>query len=102
MTYEYDSYRKNVLIRNQGKDCYPEILHKGDKQWSRLYAYYDNPDDMYVRAVYLGQGCWEDMDFISEEEAEEILRSWGYNCNPPEAPGVHLEKKEDKNDENNQ
>ncbi len=91
MSYEYDSYRKNVLIRNQGKDYFPEILHKGDKQWNLLVAYHDNPDDLYVRAVYLGQGCWEDLDFISDEEAERILKEWGYDQNPPEAPGVHLD-----------
>ena len=92
MTYEYDSCRKNVLIRIQGDDCFPEILHKGDEQWSLLLAYYNNPDDLYVRAVLFGEGCWEDLDFISEEKAEEILKSWGYKCNPPEASVVHYEK----------
>ena len=52
MRYEYDSYRKNVLIRNQGNGYFPEIIHKGDKQWSvysgsvvktKIQAFYNEP-----------------------------------------------------------
>ena len=92
MDYEYDSYRKSVLIRNQGKDYYPEILHKGDNQWSVLAPKPNDPDESYTRAVWLGQGCWENLDLISEEEAERILKEWGYDQNPPEAEGVHIGK----------
>lgn len=32
-----------------------------------------NRDEEYCRAVYLGQGCWEDLRRINESEALEIL-----------------------------
>lgn len=54
----------------------------------------NDEDELYTRAVWLGEGCWEDLDEITEEEAEQVLRDWGYSQNPPEAQGAHYEKAE--------
>lgn len=94
MYYQYDSQYKNVLIRTaQGR--FPEILHKGDKQWSILAPKPNDPDDMYTRATNLGGGCWERLDDIDEDMAENILKEWGYDDNPPEADGVLIPEKID-------
>lgn len=80
MHYQYDSQHKNVLIRTaQGR--FPEILHKGDKQWSILASKPNDPDDMYTRATNLGGDCWERLDDIDEDMAENILKEWGYDAN---------------------
>ena len=83
--YEYDFRTKNVLIRKLDKDSPPEILHKGDEKWEILAPRLDYKDESYCRAIYLGQGCWEDLERITEEKAEEILKQWGYTENPPSA-----------------
>ncbi|WP_029232226.1 hypothetical protein [Butyrivibrio sp. VCB2006] len=83
MRYEYDFRYKDVLIRKRGNGLTPEILHKGDTKWSELIPRPDYKDESYARAVYLGQGCWENLETISDEEAEDILKSWGYDVNPP-------------------
>ena len=92
MYYQYDSQYKNVLIRTaQGR--FPEILHKGDKQWNVLAPKPNDPDEMYTRAIYLGGGCWERLDDIDEDRAEIILKEWGYDTNPPEAESVLIPEK---------
>lgn len=78
--YEYDYAFDDVLIRIEN-DSRPEILHKGDRHWE----YLDGKDDMYFRAIFLGQGCWEDLIKVSEAEAEKFLKRWGYTENPPSA-----------------
>ena len=85
MSYEYDSEFNNVLIRKRRNGLFPEILHKGDAKWSVLVPQPDYMDESYARAVYIGQGCWENLKTITDEEAEDILRSWGYDENPPAA-----------------
>ena len=55
MSYSYDKFSKDVLIRKISDELGPEILHKGDKQWSRLRPREDYRDEEYCRAVYLGQ-----------------------------------------------
>lgn len=93
MYYQYDSHYKNVLIRTaQGR--FPEILHKGDKQWNILAPKPNDPDEMYTRAVYLGGGCWERLDDVEEDDVEAILKKWGYEVAPPEADGVLMPEKE--------
>ncbi len=79
--YWYDYFDKDVLIRYIGEG--PEILHKGDECWSHLTPRPDYKDELYCRAIYLGQGCWECLRSIDEAEALEILREWGYTENPP-------------------
>lgn len=83
MSYSYDKFTKDVLIRKISDELGPEILHKGDKYWSRLRPREDYKDEEYCRAIYLGQGCWEDLRRINELEALEIIREWGYEENPP-------------------
>ena len=81
MIYHYDSYNKNVLIRERGNGNYPEILHKGDDQWSDLKPHPNDKDELYTRAIWLGEGCWEWLDSITEQQAQEILEEWGYEGN---------------------
>ena len=83
MSYSYDKFSKDVLIRSIDDEIGPEILHKGDTQWSPLRPREDYKDEEYCRAIYLGQGCWEDLLRIDETEALEILREWGYEEVPP-------------------
>lgn len=60
---------------------------RGDKQWKALYPKPDpNPDELYTRAIWLGEGCWECLDDITEQEAEKILKEWGYIEMPPGDP----------------
>ncbi len=73
--YEYDSERQ-VLIKCSSGDS-PKIIRKGKLSWQELGA----QDDQYARAIFLGQGCWERLDTISEEEALQILKEWGYFYN---------------------
>ena len=71
--YEYDAER-NILIKcSSGK--LPKILRKSDLIWRDLGP----QDESYARAIFLGQGCWERLDTISEEEAYRILTQWGYS-----------------------
>jgi hypothetical protein len=44
-----------------------------------LWRYLGPDDDRYARAIYLGQGCWDDLTTITEEEGDRILREWGYS-----------------------
>ncbi len=83
MPYSFDRVSKSVLIRELSEEGWPEILHKGDKCWSPLRPRPDFKDEDYCRAVYLGQGCWEDLQSIDETEALKILHEWGYEENPP-------------------
>lgn len=78
--YQYDYVNKDVLIRRKDGETPPEILHRGDKEWEKLYPRPDYKDEDYCRAVYLGQGCWEDLKNITPEEAEIILAEWGYSA----------------------
>lgn len=83
--YQYDFVSKDVLIRRLDDENVPEILHKGDERWDILSPSADYKDEEYCRAVYLGQGCWEDLKFITEDEAAAILKEWGYTEDPPRA-----------------
>ena len=75
--YEYDYVFKDVLIRtvDTETDYSIEILHKGQTEWEPLMP--GSEDDSYARAILLGQGCWEDLKRITEEEANAILAEWG-------------------------
>ena len=83
--YEIDSRTENVLIRRLHGAPAPEILHKGDREWEWLVPGEDYKNERYCRAWYLGQGCWEDLDEISEEEAMDVLKQWGYTDDPQKA-----------------
>lgn len=84
-SYQYDYRFKDVLIRHLDGETSPEILHKGDVKWEILRPRPDYKDESYCRAVFLGQGCWEDLKRITEEEALQILGEWGYSEMPPAA-----------------
>ena len=83
--YEYDYVSEDVLIRQLDGETTPEILHKGDTKWEYLRPRPDYKDESYCRAVYLGQGCWEDLKTINQDEADKILKQWGYTEDPPKA-----------------
>lgn len=73
MYYEYDS-KCEVLIR-MGEGKLPEICKKSDPEWKLLLSG-SAENEQYARAVYLGQGCWERLRDVSEEEAILILKKW--------------------------
>lgn len=76
--YEYDEKRKaliKVLVEER-----PKIIKENDLCWRVL----DGNHDSYLRAIYLGQGCWDDLVTVTEEEAQKILKEWGY------APGKRI------------
>ena len=81
--YRYDYSTGKVLIRRLENNLRYEILHKGDNCWHRLGPRSDYKDEDYCRAVFLGQGCWNDLKQITKEECDLILKEWGYSENPP-------------------
>ncbi|MBQ3755873.1 MAG: hypothetical protein II873_01995 [Oscillospiraceae bacterium] len=70
--YEYD-WECEVLIRIP-REGLPKIFYRQEMQWRD----FDAADELYDRAIYLGQGCWERLRSIEEEEALQILKDWGY------------------------
>ncbi len=73
--YIYDYTFKDVLIRIP-EDGFPEIIHKGDTEWTRVYA--GGNDDDYARAIKFEEGCWQDLKDVTYDEAMEILEEWGF------------------------
>ncbi len=71
-SYEYDQERE-VLVRHD-KNGLPMLMRKSDLVWESVL---DSKNDMYGRAIFLGQGCWDRLNDISSEEAEKILAEWG-------------------------
>ena len=69
--YEYDETCQ-VMIRVSSEES-PKIMEETNPVWREL----GKEDDMYARAIYMGQGCWEDLRTITAEEAEEVLHRWG-------------------------
>ena len=69
--YEYDSER-GAMVR-PSDDGMPLIIRKREPRWKALGGL----DDSYSRAIYIGQGCWERLDTIDEEKAQQILKEWG-------------------------
>ncbi len=51
----------------------PKIMRKSDPVWRS----FGPQDDPYMRAIFLGQGCWERLDSISEDRARRIMEAWG-------------------------
>lgn len=70
--YEYDAER-GVLIRCPSEGM-PKIMDKSSLVWRD----FGPQDDPYLRAILMGQGCWERLDTISSAEAERVLTEWGY------------------------
>lgn len=71
--FEFDSERQ-VLIKCSSEDC-PKIIEKDNLVWRD----FGPQDESYARAIFLGQGCWERLDTISEENAHRVLMQWGYS-----------------------
>ena len=70
--YHYDE-GSGVLIRYR-TDHKLFVLEKRTLSW-RPFDY--EKDDSYGRAIFLGQGCWEDLEIIDEKEALKIIEEWG-------------------------
>ena len=70
--YEYDAAGQ-VLIKCSSGEL-PKIITKDNPVWRN----FGPEDDSYARAIFLGQGCWERLETISEEDAQRILKEWGY------------------------
>ena len=66
---------KIVAIVRYTHKMEPEVLRKNDLKWTSIS---DPNNNSYARAYFLGQGCWEDLYEISEEEANDLLNEWGY------------------------
>ena len=73
MYYQYDTYTNDAIIRIPDGGL-PEIMNKSELCWRHLNSF----EEPYLRAIYLGQGCWEYLETIDEEKAKQILREWGY------------------------
>ena len=71
--YEFDAERQ-VLIKCSSEDS-PKIIEKSNLHWRDFGA----QDEAYARAIFLGQGCWERLDSITEDEVQTILTRWGYS-----------------------
>ena len=71
--FEYDAERQ-VLIKCSSEEL-PKIIDKNNLIWRELGP----QDESYAKAIYLGQGCWERLDTITEEKAQRILTEWGYS-----------------------
>ena len=71
--YEFDA-EMQVLIKYSSKDS-PKIIEKNNLLWRDFGV----QDESYARAIFLGQGCWERLDSITEDEAQAILTRWGYS-----------------------
>ncbi|MDD6219816.1 MAG: hypothetical protein PUB85_02335 [Clostridia bacterium] len=67
--FEYDKSFDVLIIKND-VGVYKQI----EKADFRLNNFED--DGEYMRAIFLGQGCWERLEEISKEKAIEILKSW--------------------------
>lgn len=67
--YEYDSESK-VLIKIPQNEL-PKQCSKSNPVWTDL-----ENDSPYMRAIFLGQGCWERLDTVSEEKALSLLNEW--------------------------
>lgn len=74
-SYEYDATCE-VLIMIPS-DSRPKIMRRNSLQWND----FGERDEQYAKAIFLGQGCWERLDTISEEQAQQILVKWGYSSN---------------------
>lgn len=68
--YEYDEKRQVLIKLSPGES--PRIIKRGEPSWRA----FDPEDDRYARAIYQGQGCWEDLVTITAQEGEKILDTW--------------------------
>ena len=71
MHYEYDE-ECQVLIDTNGL---MQVIENDGLGWRELGPEYEQ----YARAICRGQGCWERLESITEKQAKEILKSWGYD-----------------------
>ena len=71
MHYEYDE-ECQVLINTDGL---MQVIRNDGLGWRELGPEYEQ----YARAICRGQGCWERLESITEKQAKEILKSWGYD-----------------------
>ena len=69
--YEYDD-KAQVFIRIPTRGS-PMVASRTEPHWGNLGSKYES----YAQAIYRGQGCWDRLDTISEEKAQEILKEWG-------------------------
>ena len=65
--YEYDA-EMQILVKIPAYRGLPTVISKRVPHWGDLGPEYES----YARAIYLGQGCWERLETISEERAQKI------------------------------
>ena len=61
------------MIRIPRDDRLPMIFYRSEMCWRD----FEPQDELFDRAIYLGQGCWERLHTIEEKEALQILEAWG-------------------------
>ncbi len=71
-TYEYNQRGEALLGHTKTHEHI--ILRKSEPRWKDLAGC----DDLYSRAIYIGQGCWDELDDISKEDAARLLKEWGH------------------------
>lgn len=67
--YQYDR-KAEVLIKTEPRRM-PVQCSKKEPVWK----YLEN-DGNYMRAIYLGEGCWEQLETITEETAQKLIEEW--------------------------
>ena len=65
----------DIIIQMGGPEG-TRIISKCSLKWESLLG--NSKYESYARAVYLGEGSWDDLYEIDEWEAEDMLRKWGY------------------------
>ena len=68
----YDYNRKAEALLGHTKDGMYMIMRRVDPRWKEL----GGADDSFARAIYIGQGCWDELEDISKEDAERLLDEW--------------------------
>ena len=71
-SYEYDKECEVIVRHNH--DELPMLMRKSKLVWENVF---DDGNNSYARAIFLGQGCWDRLINISLEEAEKKLKEWG-------------------------
>lgn len=74
MNTRYITDKNRSIIIRCGDET-RQIITKSNPKWEDIYA--GGEYDEYARAIAFGEGCWEDLRFIDENEAVGILINWG-------------------------
>ena len=68
--YELDRQQEVLIRYSTGEQ--PKIISKRNFIWRD----FGPEDEMYARAIFLGEGCWENLETVSEAQANSVLSKW--------------------------